>query len=102
MSSTGRDQYGQYAKRRSPLLIIATFLSGILSIGLLVIATKAVLANFAAYRSCEANNSGLVVVSCGKQGLTFTDIFLVILMVLAATLVVTLFTATWRMMRRRL
>ena len=95
-----RDQYGQYVKRRSPLLIVTTWLCSFVSVGLLFLAGLAVKSDLASFKSCKANDNGLVVVACGKQSLNWGDAFLIGMFVLAAVLVVTLFTAAWRMTRR--
>lgn len=92
---------GKYAKHRSLGLIVSTWIGALLSLGLLLFTGNAVKGNFAAMRSCDANNAGLTVVSCGKQGLNITDIFVIGLFVLSAILVVSLFTGAWRMTRRQ-
>lgn len=70
-----------------------------LSIGLLLATGAAVKSSFASLRSCDANNSGLTVVNCGKAAPNITDFFLLGLFVLSAVLVVSLFTGAWRMIR---
>lgn len=91
---------GRFAKRRSPLLLGGSWLASFASLGLLYGAARLVLADFAAFRSCSSNASGLVVESCGKRSLNMGDLLLLALFFMAAALVVALFTAAWRMTRR--
>jgi hypothetical protein len=95
-----RNAQGQYARPRSTGFIIFTWLCGFLSVGLLYLAARAVVSNFASLRSCDVNSSGLAVSSCGKAALNVTDIMMIGLFMLIAVLVVTLFTAAIRMTRR--
>ena len=96
-----RDQYGQFAKRRSPLFIAASWLATLLSIALLLLLGNFVKNDMASFRSCSANNAGLVLTSCGKQSMNVGDFVLIGLMILAAAMTVSLFTAAWRMSRGR-
>jgi hypothetical protein len=87
-------------KERSTSFVIITWIASILAVGLLLLIGNAVKADIAGFRSCSVNNSGLTVTSCGRQGINAGDAILFGLFVMAASLVVTLFTAAWRMTRR--
>jgi hypothetical protein len=87
-------------QRHSAGAIVAIWISSMLSVGLLYLAGSAVDADLGSFRSCSANNSGLTVTNCGKSGLSPGDLVLLLLLALCASLVVTLFTAAWRMTRR--
>ena len=78
----------------------ATAVGTLISFGILWLAGMAVSSDLASFRSCSSNNTGLYVRTCGKQGLNTSDIFLLILFILAGCMVVSLLTAAWRMIRR--
>ena len=86
-------------KQRAPMLIVVTWVSSFLSLGLLFLTGSVLMSDFGSFRSCSHNN-GLTVSSCGKQSLNLGDLMLCILFVLSAALVVSLFTAAWRMSKR--
>ncbi len=88
------------AKTRSPIMIVATLIGLCLSIGLLYLMGSILKSDFNQFRSCGVNNNGLTVVDCGKHSLNNGDVMLLLLFFLSAVLVVTLGTATWRMVRR--
>lgn len=94
--SKRRDIEGKFARRRSPGFIAASWIASCLSLGILYAAGLAVSSDFAQFRSCNTND-GLSLHSCGKQSINVGDLVLIILFILAAVLVVTLFTASWRM-----
>lgn len=96
--SKRRDTEGKYTKRRSPAFIVSVWVASFLSLGLLYATGLAVSSDFAQFRSCSTND-GLALHSCGKQAINVGDLMLVTLFVLAAVLVVTLFTASWRTVR---
>ncbi len=90
------------AKRPSPVLLVLSWVGSLLSIGLLFVFGNAVISDFASFRSCNSNSAGISVAACGKQSLNVGDLMLLLLFALAAALVVTLFTAAWRLSRRSL
>jgi hypothetical protein len=97
--------YNQYKKSKAPIFqrpyfIGLTWLASFGSLGLLYVSAKVLSADIAGFRSCSDNAEGLVVVSCGKQGLNFGDLLLFLLFVACVTLTMSLFTAAWRMSRR--
>jgi hypothetical protein len=100
MSKPKRDGKGQYAKPRSTRFIAFVRVCSFLSLGLLYLAGSAVASDFASFRACSSNSSGLSIHSCGKQSLNVGDVALVLLFILSATMAVTLFTAAWRHSRR--
>jgi hypothetical protein len=87
-------------RKHSPGAIVSIWIGSLLSLGLLYLAGTAVDADLGSFRSCSANNNGLSVTNCGKSGLSPGDLVLLVLLALCACLVVTLFTAAWRMTRR--
>jgi hypothetical protein len=96
-----RDSYGQYAKRQSPKRLFMTWAGALLSVGLLYFMGKIVVANFTSFRSCEANQSGLTIVACGRGSFSITDVALIGLFILSAALAVSSMTAALRTIRRR-
>jgi hypothetical protein len=88
-------------KRRSPGFIVAAWIASILSLGLVYVAAVAVRADFASFRSCSANDSGLMVTDCGKHSLNAGDLLLLVLFMACAALALSLFTASLRMVWRR-
>ena len=96
MNKKKRNDQGRYAERHSTGFIVTTWVAAALSVGLLYAATRALLTDFASFRSCSANSSGLTIVNCGKSSLNFGDLVFMLMFVLAAALTVSLFTAAWR------
>ncbi len=96
-----RSQDGQFARRQSPFMVVVIWLGSVVSLGLLVFMALAVKADFASFKSCNVNSSGLAISSCGKQSLNPGDMLLIALLVLSAVMVVTLLTAAWRTVPRR-
>lgn len=88
------------AKPRSSAMVVTTWVSSLLALGLLLLSATAVKSDLGALRPCSANN-GLTVTNCGKQSLNLGDLMLLTLLVLSACLVVMLCTAAWRVSRRR-
>ena len=86
-------------KRRSPQFIVFSWLSALMSAGLLYLMGRMAVSNFSQFRSCDSNNTGLVIQACGKQSFNFGDLLILFLFVLSACLAVSLFTASWRMVR---
>lgn len=98
--SKRRDLSGRYATRRSPKFIAGAWVAGFLSVGLLYVISRVFTSDLASFRSCNANNSGLSIVSCGKQSPNFGDVLIFLVFVMAAALTVSLFTAAWRFSRK--
>lgn len=94
-----RRSNGKFAAPRSPLVILFFWLVSFASIGILYLITRVLMANFAAFRSCNSNN-GLAIVSCGKHSINMGDVLIIVLFLLSAALVVSLFTHAWRITRR--
>lgn len=93
------NNYGD--KKRSPFLIIVTWAGAIISLALVYVATRATINDILSFRSCSVNSSGLTIVNCGKQSITFSDVLLAALLFLAILLSLSLFTGAWRASRRR-
>lgn len=87
--------------RRSPGFIAGSWIASMLSLGLVYAAAIAVRSDFAAFKSCSANDSGLMVSDCGKHSLNTGDFVLILLFILSAALTLSLFTASLRMVWRR-
>ncbi len=92
---------GQFAKRRSPLVIAGSWLASFASIGIAYVTGRVLMGNLAGFRSCDSNSDGLKIVSCGKDGLNAGDFLILLLFILSAALVFALFTMSWRMTRRK-
>lgn len=90
----------QLTKRRSPVVVGLSWTAGFVSLGLVYLSGKLLAADLAAFRSCDANSSGLQIASCGKHGINFSDMVLITFFGLSIALVMSLFTASWRMSRR--
>ncbi|MDL2363141.1 MAG: hypothetical protein QFB86_02020 [Patescibacteria group bacterium] len=100
MNKLKRNDKGQFAKDRSPKVLVFSWLSTLLSVILLYITSRAVMSTIGSFRSCDANSSGLIVRDCGKHSLNFGDIVILALFVAAAALTVSAFTASLRITRR--
>lgn len=95
-----RNSQGHYAGKHSWTFLSGWWAAALLSVGLLYAVCNAVLSNFASFRSCNANDAGIKVVSCGKGSLNIGDVALVGVLALSAALTVALFTAAWRYSRK--
>ena len=98
--SKRRDLSGRYAVKRSPKFVAVCWVGSVLSLALLYVLAKAVIADAASFRSCSANDAGITVVNCGKASVNFGDVLLIGLFILSAALTVSLFTAAWRVSQR--
>ena len=97
-----RDQNpAKVPKQRSASFIIAIWVGSVLSLLLLWAAASAFVADMWSLRSCNGNSGSLLVTNCGKQSLNPGDLMLFILLALSACLTVSLFTAAWRISRRK-
>jgi hypothetical protein len=101
MNNAGYNQYKQAKPsiHRRPLFIAATWVAGLLSVGLVYISGKILSVDLSAFRSC-ADNNGLALANCGKRGLNMGDLALLGLFIACAALMMSLFTAALRMSRR--
>jgi hypothetical protein len=86
----------QKSKSTSPKLVIASWSFLLGSVVLLYLVGKITVSNFSQFRSCNANVSGLTIQNCGKQSFNFGDFLILVLFMLSAALVVSLFTHAWR------
>lgn len=93
------NNYGD--KKRSPFVIAISWVAAIASLALVYFATRAMISDILSFRSCSINDSGLSVVNCGKQAISFGDVLLAVLLLLSILLSVSLFTGAWRASRRR-
>lgn len=103
MSRVGRrrNEDGKFAVQHSFKHLAFLWVCSILSIGLLYLAGNALTDSIAAFQSCDTNNTGLSISSCGKQGLNVGDVILFALFAASAALTVSLFTMSWRKTRGR-
>lgn len=97
--SRRRGNDGKFAVKYSWKYLTFLWVSTILSVGLLFLVGNALTDSVAAFQSCDTNNTGLSVSSCGKQGLNVGDVVLFVLFVAAAGLAVSLATLSWRKTR---
>lgn len=93
------NNYGD--KKRSPFVIAIAWIAAVMSLSLVYFATRAMISDILSFRSCSVNDSGLTVVSCGKQAITLGDVLLGVLLLLSILLSISLFTGAWRASRRR-
>lgn len=100
-NDTKRNSRGQYAKPASAKKLVAIWSASIASLGLLYASGGAVMSTFGSFRSCDVNNTGLYIRSCGKQSLSVGDVIIIAVFVAAAALSVSLFTAAWRLTTRK-
>lgn len=96
-----RNDKGQFKRGGSRNFRIFSWVMSFLSLGLLYASGAAVSSTFSAFRPCSSNNTNLVVNGCGKQSLNLGDLIILALFVVSSALVASLFTASWRMTRRR-
>jgi hypothetical protein len=82
--------------KRSKLTITITWIAGLLSVGLLLLSGNILVSDVGSFRSCN-NDSTLHLSNCGKQSVDSSDVLIFILFVIAAVLVVVLFSEAWRM-----
>lgn len=103
MSRIGRRRNadGKFAVQYSFKYLAFIWVCSILSVGLLYLAGNALTDSIAAFQSCDTNNTGLSISSCGKQGLNVGDVILFALFAASAALTVSLFTMSWRKTRGR-
>jgi small-conductance mechanosensitive channel len=81
--------------KRSFGYVVFVWVMSLLSVGLLLLAGTAVRSDIGQFRSCNSNNSGLVIHACGKSSLNVGDLILFVLFILCAGLVVSLITHSW-------
>jgi hypothetical protein len=98
--SAKRNMSGQFTKRRSPVFIIGTWVVGLASLGLVWLASRAVMSDFGGFRSCNGNTNILTVSSCGKHSLNLGDFVMLGLFILSVCFSVSLLTGAWRMTKR--
>ena len=103
MNNAGFNQY-KHAKppvTRRLSFIIGTCIMAIASLVLLGITGKMLSVDFAGFRSCSDNSSGLFLATCGKQSLNLGDLALIGLFLACIALSMSLLTASWRMVRSK-
>lgn len=96
-----RSTDGKFATKHSFRHLAFLWICSLLSIGLLFFTGNALTDSIAAFQSCDVNNTGLSVSSCGKTGLNVGDVIFLGLFIASAVLAVSLFTASWRKTRRQ-
>lgn len=96
-----RNTDGKFAVQHSFKHLAFLWACTVLSVGLLYLAGNALTDSIAAFQSCDTNNTGLSISSCGKQGLNVGDVILFALFMASAALTVSLFTMSWRKTRGR-
>lgn len=101
MNEMKRNSKGQYTKPASPKKLAAYWSAAAVSAVILYGCGAAVMATMGSFRSCEANSAGLFVRNCGKLNLTPSDLVILVVFIAAAVLCVSLFTAAWRITKRK-
>jgi hypothetical protein len=99
--SKRRDHKGKYAVKRSARAIMGVWVAAILSLGLLAVVGRALLAEIGSFRACDPNSDVLGIHSCGKQGVNVGDFILLGFFVLAAILTISFCNAAWQTISRR-
>ncbi len=99
-AKTKRNDKGQFRHDSSVGVLAAMWAAGVISLGLVWLAARAVMSDFGSFRSCNDNTGILTVSSCGKHSLNLGDFIMLGLLALTACLSVSLLTAAWRMTRK--
>lgn len=94
-----RDDFGQFTKGPSKKMLLGSWLGALLSVALMYGAALAVFANFGSFRSCSAND-GRVLTDCGKHGINFGDLMIILIFVLTSFMAVSLATHAFRVTKR--
>lgn len=80
---------------------ISTWVATLLSFGILYSAVKIFANDLGGYRSCSADNTGLVLVDCGKQSFSSGDYILLGFVLASFVLFVSLGYASYQTVRNR-
>jgi len=98
--SSASVRYRRQYLHRSASVIIWSWVGALTSAALLWPAVLITAADLSGLRSCNVNNSGLTISSCGKQSLNIGDFIILILVVSVAILTFSAVTHAIRMSRR--
>lgn len=98
--SKRRDEHGQFERNHSFGFILLHWIGGLLGLGAMYGIGRFLASNLAAFRSCDHNNTGLTVASCGKQGLDAGDFLSIVLLLVALAITIRLFSQAWHMSRK--
>lgn len=98
--SSKRNSKGQFVEGHSKAFIVSMWTASALSLGLLWLAARAVMADFGSFRSCNEGTGIVGIPGCGKQSLNIGDFVLLGLLALAACFSFSLLTGAWRATRK--
>jgi len=96
-----READGKFAHHYSPSQIARQWLLWLISLAIFYGVARFMAADFAAFRSCSRNDTGLYISNCGKQGVNVGDLAVLALFVISLLVVVGLFNRALRMTRKR-
>ena len=95
-----RNMKGQFVEGHSRAFIVSFWAAGVLSLGLIWFAVKAVLSDLGGFRSCSESTGVLGITTCGKQSMNIGDFVLIGLLALSACFSFSLLTGAWRATRK--
>lgn len=95
-----RETDGKFARKYSAGQIVRQWVFWLISVGAAYGVARFVASDFAAFRSCSRNDTGLYINNCGKQGLNFGDLVLIALFAASILIAVGLFNSALRMSRK--
>ena len=95
-----RNMKGQFVEGHSRPFIASFWIAGTSSLGLVWLATRAVLSDLGSFRSCSEGTGVLGITSCGKQSLNVGDFVLMGLLALSAGFSFSLLTGAYRATRK--
>jgi len=98
--SSANARYRRQYLHRSAGVIIWSWVGALTSVVLLWPASLVLVADLSGLRSCNVNNTGLTIASCGKQSLNIGDFIILVLVVSVAILAFCAVTYAVRMSRR--
>ena len=80
-------------------MLIGAWVASLLSVGLLLVAARALVSDVGSFRSCNHNNTVLQIVNCGKQSPNIGDLAVLVFFVLCGLLAISLCNFAWRLTR---
>ena len=95
-----REKDGKFAQQYSAGSIALAWLLGLIGLVATYFVGRFLANDLGAFRSCS-HNTGLAVVSCGKQGLDGGDVLIILIFLASIAICVGLFARAWSMSRRR-
>ena len=95
-----RDTEGKFAQKYTPAQMVRQWVLWLVSVGVVYGVGRFMASDFAAFRSCNRNDTGLYINNCGKQGINVGDLVVIAVFVASILLAVGLFNSALRMTRK--